>query len=93
MLRLFRTLALWTLALDGLLVATLLIDRLLGLIAIVYGGPLVALGLAACGLVATARGRERGVRPLPGAVASILIPALGWVAALAVAYANRITHL
>ena len=88
-----RKLALWTLALDGLLVATLLIDRLVGLIAIVYGSPLVALGLTAGGLVGVARGRSAGIAPVPGALASILIPALGFAACFAVAYANRVTHL
>ena len=93
MLRLCRTLALWTLALDGLLVATLLIDRLLGLIMIVYGGPLVALGIAAGGLVAVARGRKDGLPAVPGAITAIAVPTAGWLAAFGIAYANRITHL
>lgn len=93
MLPLFRTLALWTLALDGLLAATLLIDRLLGLLALVYGSPLVALGIAAGGLVGVARGRAAGLRPVPGALLAVGVPTAGWLACLALAYANRITHL
>jgi hypothetical protein len=90
---LLRKLGLGTLIVDGLLVATLLIDRLLGLIVIVYGAPLAALALAAWGLVLAVRGRASGVPLAPAAILAIAIPAVGCAACFAVAWANRVTHL